>query len=272
MEYPIDHHLFDRLHTNPYFSHSTRVVAAPWPTKSGNGSWQQYVTVPESSLIPVPDALNDVVASQFLVNPVTAYGFFDVLESEGLLKTGWIVNQAAGSALGRMVITLAKSRGVRTINLVRRRALAEELTALGGDEVLVTTEDDLEARIKEITGGQGADALFECVGGDIGPVVRGLRNGGVVFLYGAMGGLDFSAPIPDILFRDVSVRGFWLSIWLDAASPEKIRDAVGKILQYLVDGTLHAETEGIRFPLDKIGEALGAHVKEGRRQKVLLES
>lgn len=247
------------------------MVAAPWPTKEGNGSWQQFVVVPEWSLVPVPSDLSDVVASQFLVNPVTVYGFFDTLETEDLLKTRWIVNQAAGSAVGRMVITLAKSKGVRTINLVRRRELEAELKALGGDEVLVTTEDDIESRIKEITENKGADALLECVGGDISPITHGLREGGVVFIYGAMAAFDFVTPIPDVLFRAISIRGFWLSTWLQGLSHEKLQASIAEILELLENGMLHADSEGHIYPLEKLAEALEEHRKEGRRLKVFLE-
>lgn len=55
-----------------------RVVAAPWNTRRGDGTWQQYAVVDESVLIDVPDSVSDESAAQAVINPVTAYGFLDV--------------------------------------------------------------------------------------------------------------------------------------------------------------------------------------------------
>ena len=60
------------------FTAGQRVVACPWPTKTGNGTWQQLCAVPESLLLAVPDSVSDEAAAQFLVNPVTVYGFLEV--------------------------------------------------------------------------------------------------------------------------------------------------------------------------------------------------
>lgn len=136
----------------PHPTGSARVVATPWNTKDGDGTWQQYVAINESALHAVPDELDDEAACQFFVNPVTVYGFVATLEAQGLIKNGWIVSQAAGSAVGRLLISYAKSKGLKTINLVRRAELEPELLALGADVVLDTTRDDIGARIREATG------------------------------------------------------------------------------------------------------------------------
>ncbi len=86
---------------------------------------------------------------------------------------------------------MAKHRGVKTINIVRRRELGDELLALGADEVIVSTEEDVVARVKEITGGEGAYGAIECVGGELfATVTSSVRNGGTVIIYGAMSGLE----------------------------------------------------------------------------------
>jgi NADPH:quinone reductase-like Zn-dependent oxidoreductase len=127
-----------------------RVVGVPWGTLGGHGTWAQYTVAPEAALFAVPDAVPDDAAAQFLVNPLTALAFFDVLD---VPRGGWLLSNAANSVLGRMLIRLAARRGVRTVNLVRRREYVAALEALGADAVVVTTEgDDVAQRVREITG------------------------------------------------------------------------------------------------------------------------
>lgn len=103
----------------------------------------------------------------------------------------YLLQSAAGSVLGRQMIQLCLHRGIKTINLVRRAEQAEELKALGADEVIVTSEEDIGERVKEITGGKGAYAGVECVGGELfEQVTSGLRAGGTCIVYGAMSGLQ----------------------------------------------------------------------------------
>ena len=131
------------------FPPGRRVVAVPWGTRRGNGSWAQYVAVPEAALVAVPDQLADDAACQFMVNPLTVYAFLDLLK---VPEGEWLLSNAANSVLGRMLIALAGARGVRTVNLVRRREHMGELTALGADAVVVVREEDVVARVQEITG------------------------------------------------------------------------------------------------------------------------
>jgi len=181
------------------FSEGQRVVAVPWGTKAGNGTWAQYTCVPETYLLAVPDALSTEHACQFLVNPLTAMGFFDTLH---VPKGGWLLNNAAGSVLGRMVIKLAKEKGVKTVNIVRRAELVEELKQIGADEVILSSEEDVAARVKEVTDGKGAFAALEpVVGEDFVHIVGATADHGTVLVYGAMAGFTAHFNVSDVLFR-----------------------------------------------------------------------
>ena len=91
------------------------------------GTWRESVIVNSAQLLPVPDAVGDETAAQFVVNPITAWV---MLEQELALRPGdWLAQTAAGSTLGRLVIQLAQLRGYRTVNFVRRPEQADELQA-----------------------------------------------------------------------------------------------------------------------------------------------
>lgn len=126
-----------------------------------------------------------------------------MIETMAAPKGSYIIQTAAGSALGRMLIRVCKHHGIKTINIVRRKELEAELKAIGADVVL-TEDEDIPARVKEITGGAGAWAAVDAVTGELtGKVMGGLRDHGSVYIYGLMSGLTFTGPATEALFRCV---------------------------------------------------------------------
>ncbi|MCI0378931.1 MAG: zinc-dependent alcohol dehydrogenase family protein, partial [Gemmataceae bacterium] len=155
------------------------------------GNWQEKVVVSARHVVPLPDDVADEQGASFFVNPATAL----VMTRRVLAvpKGGWLLQTAAASALGRMIIRLGKFDGFRTINLVRRREQADELRALGADEVLSTQADDVVSKVKAFTGGEGVRYAVDAVGADTGlTAVRCLGSGGRLLVYGTLAG----QPIP----------------------------------------------------------------------------
>src|SRR5262245_31624912 len=106
-----------------------------------SGNWQEYAVIPARQAIPVPHWLTDEQAATFFVNPASALVMVRYVLK--VPKGAWLLQTAAGSALGRMVIRLGKRFGFRTINVVRRREQAEELTKLGADAVICTADESI---------------------------------------------------------------------------------------------------------------------------------
>ena len=92
------------------------------------GTWKEYVCVPTAQLIPTPAGMPDEVACQAFVNPITAYG---MLETSGLQKGQWLLITAGASAWGKLVIQMAKMRGIQVICTVRNGAQKQALLDLG---------------------------------------------------------------------------------------------------------------------------------------------
>jgi NADPH:quinone reductase-like Zn-dependent oxidoreductase len=96
----------------------------------------------------------------------------------------WLLQTAAGSTVGRLVIQLARHLGIPTINVVRRRDAVEEIKALGGDEVICTEDEDALQRVAEIAGPAGVRKAIDCVAGHVAAQVsQGLAPGGEVVVY-----------------------------------------------------------------------------------------
>jgi NADPH:quinone reductase-like Zn-dependent oxidoreductase len=251
------------------FSIGQRVVGAPFPSvQAGNGTWQQYLVASEDSLVAVPDSVPDESAAQFFVNPVTVVGMLNVLD----IPAGeYLIQTAAGSVLGRQMIQVAKHKGIKTINVVRRAEQAAELKALGADEVIVSTEEDIPARVMEITGGTGAYGAIECVGGELfGPISDSVRAGGTAIIYGAMSGLTATFSIPAVLFKGVTVKGFWLIPYIDSLGKEERAKFMQEVMQLLADKVI-VPYAGQKFPLEEAAAAMAEAQKPARGGKVLLE-
>ena len=251
------------------FSVGQRVTGCPFDTiEHGQGTWQEYIVANADSVVAVPDAVSDESAAQFWVNPATTYG---MLEELSIPKGEYLLQTAAGSVLGRQVIQLAKHQGIKTINVVRREGLVQELLDFGADHVIVSESGEgLQEKVMEITGGKGAYAAIEAVGGSLfAATASSVRNSGTCMIYGAMSGLEASFSIPDPLFRNVTIKGFWVVHWKASKSPEDFKTACANVMKLLEKGII-TPYSGKIFPLDSVQQAVAEATSSARGGKVLL--
>lgn len=238
------------------------------PLSAGGGTWREAVVVDAARLLPVPDAVGDEAAAQFVVNPVTAWVMLE--EELALMPGDWVVQTAAGSTLGRLVIQLARLRGYRTINLVRRPEQVRELLDLGGDAAFCTDEPDVVERVRALTDGRGAAGALEAVGGATGALaLRCLRPGGIMLVYGLLGGEPLPLHNGEMLFRGLTVRGFWLTQWFQRTPPDQTATTLITLMQLMAEGELTPPVEA-SYDLADFRAAIAHAERSGRQGKVLL--
>ncbi|KAH9552110.1 hypothetical protein CY35_09G046700 [Sphagnum magellanicum] len=227
------------------------------------GSWQQYVSLKQELVWPVPDSISDEAAAQFVTNPWTVYGILTDLK---VPKGEYVLQTAAGSVLGRQLIQLAKHWGIKTINIVRRAEQKEELKALGADEVISTDNEDVATRVKEITGGKLAYAAVDAVGGTLTKqVTASVRDGGQVFLYGVLGGYDATVGVGDLLFRRVRVAGWALT----DSVPERFEEYIDEVSK-LIEAKIIVPLVGETYDLADFQLAIKKSTEVARGGKVFL--
>lgn len=234
------------------------------------GTWAEFIVAPAAQLIPVPDQVNDQTAAQFVVNPLTAW--IMTVEELDLQPGEWLLQTAAGSTLGRVVLQIAKQHGFKTINVVRRREQADELKALGADEIICTDEEDIPERVREITGREGLHKAIDAVGGETGAaVVRALGRGGVMLVYGRLSGQPMPIDGGRMIFTSSTVRGFWLGDWMRSAPPERQHAATTEMLRSMASDEIVPPVEA-EYPLAEVLAAAAHSERPGRSGKVLLVS
>lgn len=232
------------------------------------GAWCQRMTVPAAEAFKLPPKLDPFQAAMLSVNPVTAWAMLG--EFVSLQPGDWVAQNAANSGVGRCVIQLAKLRGLRTLNVVRRPELAAELSALGADAV-VAEERDLREVVGEICGAARPRLAFNGVGGASAlNLANALAEGGALVTYGAMGRQPLKIPNGLLIFRGLRFEGFWLARWLENVARGK-RDAVlGELAEHAAGGRLVQPIAEI-VPLGDLARALELAAGEGRSGKVLLD-
>lgn len=234
---------------------------------AAGSTWRQEIVAPAGAFVPLPDVGDVEQMSMLTVNPLTAHLLLTMFVD---LKPGdYIVQSAANSAVGEYIIQLAKQRGLKSVNLVRRESLIPELEALGADVVLIDGRD-LAKRVADVTGGAAISLAIDAVGGEtFAGLVECLAPGGTIVAYGS---LTKQPPLLNsiaIIFNDVRVRGFWLSKWFGTASPAEKQAAYGQVIQAVVSGALKAKIDS-RFAIEDIAAAVTRAAEDGRSGKVLL--
>jgi len=230
------------------------------------GTWTDQTVVDERNVVPVNPNADPLQLAMIGVNPVTAYV---LLHDFAALEPGaWVAQTGASSAVGRYVIVLAKHAGVRTLNVVRRESAVQELLDAGAAAVVVSNEDFSE-QVAGALGGAPLSLVLDGVGGEPVTTLAGqLKVGGAIVSYAALGGKPIVVPPLTLIFRGLSVHGWWLKHWLDSTPPAKINETYRELAALVADGTLAAPVDAT-YPLEEYRAAITRAQASGRHGKVL---
>ncbi len=229
-------------------------------------NWTQRRRVKGDDVIPVPTGLDGLQAAMLRINPPTALLLLSDIVT--LTRGDWIIQNVANSAVGRFVIRLARARGVRTVNVVRREALFAELAALGADTCVVDGPD-LAAAVKARTGGAPIRLGIDAVSGRATARISAcLGEGGVVCNYGSMSGEDPVMPRGKLVSDGQTLVGFILGRALTARSLAQIRAMYAELGEQVRSGMLTAPVERV-YPIEDIRAAV-AHADRGERAGKIL--
>lgn len=220
-------------------------------------AWTERIKTNAPWLRPLPEGdLNQF--SMLGINPATAYVLLtDIIR----LKPGdWIIQNGANSATGRAVIAVAKSLGIRTVNVVRRPELVTEIKALGGD-VVVVDGPDLAKQVSTETGRARIGLALDMVADSATlNLMNLLADDGVVVVYSAMSGKPLMASAPQAIFRNLSIRGFWLFTWYKTATPEKLVAMYEHLSDLMLRGAITAPIAATHT-FDQFGQAIATAAK-----------
>ena len=233
----------------------------------GSGTWSTHVVAEAAQLVSLPNDADPLQLAMMSINPPTAALLLS--EFVELEPDEWVIQNAANSAVGLYLVQLARHRGHRTVNVVRREDALSVVREAGGDVVLVDG-DDLAQRVAEATGGAKLRLGIDAVGGTAtGRLADCLRRRGILVNYGRMSGEACAVEPGAFIFRDLTMRGFWLASWF-RETPQEARAALyGEIAGLIATGDLSAPIHAT-YDVSEIKAAVAAAASGGRSGKILI--
>lgn len=232
------------------------------------GNWREFTTVPARYVIPVPNDISDEQAACFFVNPATA-----LVMTQKVLRVPrgeWLLQSAAGSSLGRMIIRLGKRLGFRTINIVRRSESIDELKALGADEVICAEGHAITERVLSLTNGEGVRYAIDPVGGETGTaVIAALAPGGHALLYGLLSGQPVSVDPRFLLDGSKRVEGFLLSDWARSQNVITLLRLFKRVWRLIREDVLSTDRMSL-FPFEDFQKGIDQAMMPAKPGKVVL--
>jgi NADPH:quinone reductase-like Zn-dependent oxidoreductase len=232
------------------------------------GAWGEYAIAPAKAVMPLPESMPFEIGCQVFVNPLTAWA---MLYESGLKEGDWLLLTAGGSTFAQLVIQLATKKGIKTICTVRRNDQIEQLKALGATEVINTTEVNLPKRVRELTDKKGANCCLDATGGDLAAqALQSLAYRGSMFVYGMLSGKDMPVNNGLLIFKSLTIRGFWLTSWLQEADKEARKQAATDVISMLNSGALKVTVDA-EYKLEDFQKAVIHAQQEGRKGKILIK-
>jgi len=232
------------------------------------GTWRNAVAVKAEDLVVVPAGIEPVDAAMLKINPMTAWRLLH--DYVDLKKGDWLIQNAANCAAGRAVIQIARELGYKTVNVVRRAELIDELRAQGGDVVLVDGEN-LREEVKNATGGAPIRLGLNAVGGESAlRLANCLAPGSTLVTFGAMSLQPLKIPNGLLIFKDLRFRGIWINKWYDNATKEQRIEAFRPLFEMAKRGLLKTKVEKA-YPLSEAKVAVTHAAQSKRSGKIILE-
>src|ERR1700686_3290581 len=232
------------------------------------GTWADEVVVPVRNIVPMSDEADPLQLSMIGINPATAYVLLNRYVS--LMPGDWIGQTAANSAMGHYIIALAKLAGVKTLNVVRREEAAEQVRQWGGDRV-VLQGDNLHQDIETALDGKKLSLVLDILGGSpVGNLAKSLKSDGSIVVFAMQSG-QFPVISPkDLIYRGLSLHGFWLINWIRNAPRTEIQEIYQKLGDLVADGSLSATVEHV-YPVHQFKEAFKQSLRSNRSGKILFQ-
>lgn len=199
------------------------------------GMYGEQVIAPVTAVVKHPQTLSFDEASSIWMMFVTAY---DGLIATAKLEKGEVVLiPAASSSVGIASIQICNMLGAVPVALTRTSAKREQLIQAGAAHVIATEESDVVAEVMKITGGKGANVVFDPVGGPtFAKLVEACAPAARLVLYGLLSDDPTTIPLKALIGKLPTISG---SLILSTSSdPEKLRVAVDFVVNGLKTGAL----------------------------------
>ncbi|MDR6942524.1 quinone oxidoreductase family protein [Mucilaginibacter pocheonensis] len=230
-------------------------------------AWAEYTAVYEKDVMVLPADFPVDKASQFALNPITAWG---LLERAGVNEGDWLLITAGNSVVSKLLIQIARLRNINIIATVRASKDAATLVAYGA-HVINVTDDNLLERVQEITDNKGVNVAFDAVGGKTGTdVLKCLQAGGRLIIYSRLSPDPIQLYNADVLYKNISITGFGIRAYLESKTPAQKDEIIQSLIKIIGNPEFKMEVAK-SYALDDYQEAIATVVEGKNEGKVLFK-
>lgn len=232
----------------------------------GDGTWAEYMVTSAKMCIPLRKHVSLEQGATLIVNPMTAWALLDIAKRGGHRA---VVQSAAASSLGRMILRLGTRLGITIISIVRRQEQVDLLQSLGAKYVFNSSAPDFEDRLRELSHQLHVSLALEAVSGEIaGYILRALPKGAKMIVYGAISEQGCLIDPRSLVFDGKRLEGFWLAGWARQKSLLGQIYATTQVQKYLASD-LKTEVRA-RLPLEDAVKGLREYAAKMTDGKILL--
>lgn len=230
------------------------------------GTWREVAVIAAEKLVALPGDIDPVQAAMLKVNPITAWRM--IHDFVPLRPGDWLIQNAANSGAGQCAIQIARELGFKTVNVVRRPEVVEELRSLGADVVLVDSEN-LRDEVAAATGKAPIRLALNAVGGENAlRVAKCLASDGTMVTYGAMSLQPLAIPNGMFIFKNLRFTGFWVNKWYEGATPQQRAETFAPLFEMAKRSLLRTKVEKA-YPLSEAQAAIAQASQNKRSGKIV---
>ena len=216
------------------------------------GAYATARNVAAQQLLHLPDDVDDATAAALLLKGCTTEALVDRCAKVQAGQT--VLVWAAAGGVGQLLVGWLKAIGATVIGTASTAAKADHARAAGADRVLLHREEDVAARVREITGGAGVAVVFDGVGkATWEATLAATARRGLIVSYGNAGG-----PVTDVALGTLAAKGSLFvtrpTLFDYYVTPEERRAGVDRVFAMLRRGAIRPQI-GQRFPLEQAAEA-----------------
>jgi NADPH2:quinone reductase len=241
-----------------------RVIGAP---SGGPGAFAEYALMDAAAAWPAPEGLSDEKAAALYLTYQT--GLVGLHRRANIQPGDWLLVHAGAGGVGSAAIQLGKAAGAMVIATAGGAHKVEVCRQLGADHAIDYTTEDFVAVVKEVTGGHGADIVYDPVGGDVFDKSRRcIAFEGRLVVVGFTSGRIPEAPANHLLVKNYSVVGLHWGLYR-TMDPSRIGMVHEELVRLVEEGYVDPLVSSA-LPLDQAPQALAALADRGTVGKVVL--
>lgn len=232
------------------FSVGDRVIFTP-----STGAFAERCAVSEQLAMPIPAGLDFGQAAGFTITYSTSY--HALVQHAGLKEGETVLVLGAAGGVGITAVEIAKALGARVIAAASTDEKLEFAKSAGADETVNYAETSIKDAVREITGGNGADIIYDPVGGELGEqALRAIARGGRYLVIGFASGAIPSFPANLLLLKEANAMGVWWGPWA-TRNPQLQAQNLQAMGTMIAGGLLRPRVTG-SYSLDQFSEAFRA--------------